>query len=249
MPAVTKALAAAIYFDHELSSNLEPLAALTADLTAAGGSFRQWHIDVDNRKAPPPTRFDLDKMIGRVRKGETSVVGVETEPGTRDEDSMVMTVGTTPVAERPERYALTRCRYEAIIALGATRVECLESVIEFADAVSVRAGAIFVADSATYAIALAAGGGGLSLSAADVDRITNGLIGRSRWGDIIRGPAWGTFLGAAHVERLGGMDRIARESGLARVVALSSGGAYLQASLHPSEEVPPDLIRYLEPVR
>jgi hypothetical protein len=66
---------------------------------------------------------------------------------------------------------------------------------------------------------------------------------------VIRGPAWGTFLGAPHVDKLGGMTRIERESGCARVIALESGGAYLQTTPEPTDGVPEALVRFLEPVR
>lgn len=79
--------------------------------------------------------------------------------------------------------------------------------------------------------------------------MTDGLYWRRQWGDVIRGPAWGTFLGAGHVEKLGGMTRIERESGCARVIALGSGGAYLQTTLEPTDAVPETLEWFLEPLR
>jgi hypothetical protein len=144
--------------------------------------------------------------------------------------------------------SLTKCRYEAVVAVGAERFDGVETLIKFADSVATRAGVIFVANTMEYARALASGGSGPTLNATQIDRITDGLLTRSRWGDTIRGPAWGTFLGAHHVDKLGGMTRIDRESGCARVIALSSGGAYLQTSAEPSDVVPEALIRFLEPV-
>lgn len=86
-------------------------------------------------------------------------------------------------------------------------------------------------------------------TAAQNDRVTDGLYWRPRWGEVIRGPAWGTFLGAQHVDKLGGIARIERESGCARVIALSSGGAYLQTTAEPTDTVPEHLVQFLESVR
>ena len=77
----------------------------------------------------------------------------------------------------------------------------------------------------------------------------------SRWGDVIRGPAWGTFLDASHVERLGGFERIERDSGRDRVKRLTSGGGFLEATSpsapmldHDDHGRLTDLARFLEPV-
>jgi hypothetical protein len=238
-----------LYFDHELAANPAPFVTLIESLTSVTHPYIQWHIDADNHKTRPPVAFNLRRLVARIAKGETSGVGVETALRTRDADTLFVGVDTTPVARRPERYALTKCRYEARIGLGAHRVDAIDAIIEFADAVTVRAGAIFVADTASYATALATGGGGSTLTAAQIDRITDGLLMRSRWGEVIRGPAWGTFLGARHVDKLGGIARIEREAGCARVIALSSGGAYLQTTDEPTDIVPEQLVRFLDPVR
>jgi len=245
---MSSAVAAAFYFDCELAANPEPFAALVESLTPVGHSYLQWHIDAENRKARPPSAFDLVRLLARITSGETSVVGVETALRTRDAGALFIGVDTTPVAKCPERYTLTKCRYEAIVAIGAERFEGVDALINFADSVAVRAGAIFVADTMEYARAFASGGSGPTLTAAENDRITDGLYWRPRWGEVIRGPAWGTFLGAHHVDKLGGMTRVER-SGCARVIALRSGGAYLQTTLAPTDAVPDALVRFLEPVR
>lgn len=245
---MSRAIAAALYFDHELAANPEPFVALVESLTGVRHAYIQWHIDAENHKSRPPVAFNLKRLVARITKGETSGVGVETALRTPDADTLFVSVNTTPAAKRPERYALTKCRYEATVAIGAGRFAGIDAIAEFADAVGVRAGAIFVADSAEYAAALATGGRGPNLTATQIDRMTDGLYGRSRWGDVIRGPAWGTFVGAHHVDKLGGMTRIERESGCARVIALSSGGAYLQTTAEPTDAVPEALLRFLEPV-
>src|SRR2546428_13568466 len=38
-------------------------------------------------------------------------------------------------------------------------------------------------------------------------------VWESRWGEVIRGPAWGTFLDASHIKRLGGFGGIERDGG------------------------------------
>jgi hypothetical protein len=247
MRVVSDAVAAALHFDYELAANPKPLVGLVETL-ATPGRFRQSYIDAQNHKMRPPSALRLDALIRRVAMGETSGVGIETATGTPDVDTLNVRVDTTPVAEHPERYTLTKCRYQAFIGLGAHRVHGIDAIITFADAIGVRAGSIYVADTAEYAMALASGGGGPTLTRTQIDRITDGLYWRPRWGDVLRGPAWGTFLGASHVEKLGGMTRIEREAGCARVTALSSGGAYLQTTLEPTDAVPEALVRFLEPV-
>ena len=246
---MSNAVAAALYFDHELAANPDPLVALVESLTPVGNSFRQSYIDAENRKMRPPSAFKLGTLIARITRGETSGVGIETAIGSPDADTLNVRVDTTPVAKRPERYALTKCRYQTFVGLGANRIDGIGAIIAFADAVAVRAGAIFVADTAVFAMALASVGGGSTLTRAQIDRINDGLYWQPHWGNVIRGPAWGTFLGAQHVDKLGGMTRIERESGCARVLPLTSGGAYLQVAPEPTDVVPEALVRFLEPVR
>ena len=59
-----------------------------------------------------------------------------------------------------------------------------------------------------------------------LSRVADSLYWRSYWGRIIRGPAWGTFLSAAHVEQIGGLDSVRSSS--ARIEQLASGGAFVQ---------------------
>src|SRR2546428_14010946 len=61
-------------------------------------------------------------------------------------------------------------------------------------------------------------------------------VWESRWGEVIRGPAWGTFLDASHIKRLGGFERIERDGGCAHVRRLTSGGDFLAAT-SPSERL------------
>jgi hypothetical protein len=247
MRVMSVAVAAALHFDHELAANPKPLVGLVETL-ATLGRFRQSYIDAQNHKMRPPSALRLDSLIMRVARGETSGIGIETAIGTPDADTLNVRVDTTPVAKHPERYTLTKCRYQAFIGLGAHRVQGIDALIAFAEAIAVRAGAIYVADTAEYAMALASGGGSPTLTRAQIDRITDGLYWRPRWGDVVRGPAWGTFLGAPHIEKLGGIARVEREAGCYRVISLRSGGAYLQTTPEPTDAVSEALVRFLEPV-
>lgn len=132
------------------SPRTRPFVALVESLTAVG-SFRQSYIDTENRKMRPPTAFDLKRLLARISKGTTADVGVETALRTPDADTLCLAVDTTPVAKRPERYALTKCRYEATVANCAARFENVDAIVNFADSVAARGGAIFVANTAEYA--------------------------------------------------------------------------------------------------
>jgi hypothetical protein len=235
------ALSAALHFDFELAADPQPFERIVGDLfrvgsVPAGGTFCQWLIDVENRKAPPPAPLDLPALARSIANGGVSTAAAETAPKTRDAAQMLVRVGTTPIAKRPERFALTKCRYDFVASFGSERLRevgaqrALDAVVSFADAVGARAGAVHWAESAVYATGLASCGGSGTLSHEQIDHITDLMYWRPRWGDVIRGPAWGTFLGPTHVERLAGLARIERESGCARVVGLASGGAFLQAT-------------------
>ncbi len=233
------ALGAALHYDFELAATPAPFERLVEELfgaTSPGGELRHSVIFVQDRKAPPPAPLDLRKLVGLVVRGGVAMAAAETEPKTDDATRMLVSADTTPIAKRPERFSQTKCRYEAIAVFGAARLRdvgpqrALDAIVAFADAVGARAGVVHWADSAAYAAGLASCGGSSTLSREQVGHITDLMHWQPRWGDVIRGPAWGTFLGAAHVERLGGIARIEREAPCARVLALRSGGALLQAT-------------------
>jgi hypothetical protein len=233
------ALGAAIHYDFELAATPRPFEVLIEELFGAaspGGELRQWFIHVEDRKAPPPAPLDLRQLVGLVARGGLAIAAAETAPNTADEDMMLVRAGTTPIAKRPERFSQTRCRYDAIAVFGAARLRevgtqrALDAIIAFADAVGARAGVVHWADRAAYAAGLASCGGNTTLSREQIGHITDLMYWQPRWGDVIRGPAWGTLLGAVHVERLGGVGRIEREAPCTRVIALRSGGGFLQAT-------------------
>jgi hypothetical protein len=238
MPAMTDGLAlgAALHFDHELAGDPQPFATVVCALFGerSDGEFRQFIIPDAPRKGRPPVPLNLEKLVERINEGTVATASVGTGPHTPDPDEMRISASTVREG-RPSR-SLTKCRYNFSAELGANRLRelgaqrVLDLLIAFADAVAARAGVVQWASSTVYAACLAMGGGSDRLTKAQNSHVSDLLYWQPRWGDVIRGPQWGTFLGAAHVTVLGGIGRIERESGCARVVALASGGAFLQAT-------------------
>ena len=239
MPAVTDefALGAAVHYDFVLAEDPTPLADIVRNLfgeRSVDGRFTHFYVWDDKRKAPPSVPLDLRKLLRLVTEGRVWLAAAQTAPKTPDAEEMAVDAGTVP-RDRPAR-SLTKCRYQLAASFGALRLRevgaqrALDAIIEFADAVSVRAGVVHWAETRRYAACLATGGASDQLSEAQNRHVSDLLYWRPRWGDVIRGPQWGTFLGAAHVDALGGLARIERESGCARVAGLRSGGAFLQAT-------------------
>jgi len=234
------ALGAAIHYDFELATNPQPFETLVKSLfgvSSPTGEFVHWFRPLKGKRTPPPPPLDVDKLVRLVRRGVASAAA-ETAPNTADSDLLLVVAGTRPINDGPERFTMTKCRYNAVIAAGAARLRRLgvqrviDAIVAFADAVEVRAGVVHCADSSTYASALASCGAS-GLSRAESDHVSDLMYFEPQWGDVIRGPAWGTFLGAAHVARLGGAAHIADSAPCAGVSSLRSGGSYLQAT--PSE--------------
>ena len=226
------ALGAAIHYDFELAAKPKPFEVLVEGLfgtSSPRGEPRHWFIDVHNRKAPPPAPLNLLKLVRPVAGGGIATAAVETAPNTADPDMMLVRAGTAPIDKQPERFTQTKCLYDAVAVIGSAQLRQV-GMQRALDAIVAFAGVVHCADSAAYAAGLASCGGSPALSREQVGHITDLMYWRPRWGDIIRGPAWGTFLGAAHVERLGGVGRIERQGACAQVIALHSGGAFLQAT-------------------
>lgn len=159
---------------------------------------------------------------------------MQSAPGTADHAQIEISAGVVG-EDRPSR-SLTKCRYaiwgavgaEALQRIGAERA--VDAIVVFAGAVAARAGVMQWATTTVYASCLAAGANSSQLSRDENRHVTDLMYWQPRWGVVIRGPQWGTFLGAEHVRALGGVDKIGAESGCARVVPLASGGAFLQAT-------------------
>src|SRR4051812_28705991 len=259
------ALGVALYFDTELFSDPAPFAELVRalfDVESSDGTFTQWTHRVDNRRMPPAKPYKLSTLLEKVAKGDMRSAAVETRPGTPDADHMLVYAATGPAATLPVPFAPQTWRYDFEASLGAARLRAIgpprvvDLVVAFADAVAAKAGVIHWAETARYASALASCSGNSSLSPEQSRKAADPLYWKSNWGQIIRGPAWGTFLSAAHVDALGGFLRIETVSRCARVVRLASGGAFLQATLidepivddHDDNNQLAELARFLAPV-
>ena len=245
-------LGAALHFDTELATDPEPFARLVAALADGTTNLSRWTFDLANRpREPAPLNFA--RLPASIKLGRTSVIGIQTPRGTPPAERLLVRADVAPRTAHPERFVQTRCLYDAIIGLGHTRAteHAVAAIVAFADAVAARAGVVHWATTPGYAAALASLGGDDTVTAAQIGHITDMMYWQPRWGDVIRGPAWGTFLSAAHVATLGGSARVERDAPCARVVALASGGAYLQATPAPCAEpdVPLDeLVAFLAPV-
>jgi len=232
-------LGAAIYFDHDLSAEPAPLIRLLEVLfgeRASTDSLVQWFHRVDNGRTTPGANYEISAIARKLRREETSTATIESPPKTPDADRVMVLAHTTPSARLPDQRGQT-WRYDLVVAVGPTWLARLtasrvvDALVAFADSVSVNAGVILWAESPHFAADLAwAVGGSSSLTDVQRARVTDEMYWRSQWGRVIRGPAWGTFLGAAHVHRLGGIERIVETAGVTAVIRLDSGGAFLQAT-------------------
>jgi hypothetical protein len=258
----SSAFATAFYFDVELAADVAPFARVVEALFSRKRGLYQFLIPLENTKAQPPKPLDLGKLLERIADGVVSVAAVETPPKTADREQMRVSVSTTPIANRPERFSQTRCRYAFDAQFGAASMDelgaqcVLDAIVAFADAMGARAGIALWADTTIFASSLVTCGGSSQLTREQDRRVLALMDGRSRWGEAIRGPQWGTFLGRTHVEQLGGIARIERESGCVRVVSLASGGAFLQTTTidapivegHDDGSVLARLAQFLAPV-
>ncbi|HEX3479177.1 MAG TPA: hypothetical protein VHT91_29335 [Kofleriaceae bacterium] len=232
-------LAAALYFDHELAADPAPLATLWKQL-AKPASLRQWWATAKASTKPKP--LDVDALVAKVASGDTTRAAVESE-----QRGFLAFAQTTPLAALDEGVPPRQWKYDAVVAIGprelATigRSSVIDALCTFAGAVAAKAGIIVWSPSLAYASALAMLSSGSDLTQAQASRVTDSYYWRTHWGRVIRGPEWGTFLGAAHVAVLGDLARLPA----ARIVPLSSGGAYVQATADPLDiDAPsPDLDR------
>jgi len=109
------------------------------------------------------------------------------------------------------------------------------ALCEFAGAVAASAGIVVWSPSLDFARALALLSSGPDLPRARVTALVDAQVTRSRWGAVIRGPEWGTFLSATHVAMLEGCTLP-----VAKTIPLASGGAFVQLTDEPFDtEVPP----------
>ena len=103
----------------------------------------------------------------------------------------------------------------------------MTALCDFAAGVAATAGVVLWSPSLSYARALALLASGDDLTKEQASRVSDAYYWRSKWGDVIRGPEWGTFLSAAHVAKL------AERELPAAVTRLFSGGAFVQVTAEP----------------
>jgi hypothetical protein len=233
------ALGAALYFDHELAVDPRPLAALWERI-ATQPALRSWSQTATS--STKPVDFNPAQLATRVASGKTTTVGVES----RSRDVTII-AQTAPAETLDRRPPAPRWKYDLAVGLAADRVDALgqEAVIdalcEFAGATAASAGIVVWSASVDFARALAFLSSGPDLPPARVTALVDAQVARSRWGEVIRGPEWGTFLSAAHVAMLAGATLP-----VVRTVPLTSGGVFLQATVEPFDvEAPPPVLASL----
>jgi hypothetical protein len=230
---ISPALGCVVYFDADLSADSGALVALWERLTLAGPAdqLTQWTSSERTQQLHKPELFDAISLRREIESGVTASAAVETPPSTPDRERLLVLAQTTPAPKLRESVPPRQWRYSVVVALGPvplTRLgpqAAVDAVVAFADAVMVKAGVMHWTETTSYAGALAMGAGG-GLTATQEGRVADSLYWRSHWGRIIRGPEWGTFLSAAHVDQLGSLTTV--EDSCAHVIRLASGGAFLQ---------------------
>lgn len=222
-------LGAVVYHDHDLTADPAPLDVLLRRLGSTPGLLA-WSARASSSTKPAP--FDRDKLVAKVRSSETVTVGVETP-----DRSLTLIASTgAPDSGLPRAW-----KHDLVLALSNAHVASLglEVVIgamcDFASEVDVKAGIALWSPSLAFARALAFLASGTDLTKEQAGRVTDAHYWRRQWGDVIRGPEWGTFLSAAHVAKLDG-----RALPAAKVISLASGGAFVQATSEAFDlETPP----------
>jgi len=231
------ALGAALYFDHELAREPAPFAALVeavAGTRSRDGAFMHFTVPLDTRASTPGKPLNLTTLVHRISDGTAFSAGVETAAKTSAAERLWVRAQTGPAGAKA-RYSKTACRYDLDAHFGPARLReldtrrVLDALYAFADAAGARAGTLHWATATAFAAGLATFDY-TGLSEAQEQRVAELVDDLSRWGDAIRGPAWGTVLSPAHVATLGGQAKLEREAPCARVVPLPSGGAVLEAT-------------------
>lgn len=184
-----------------------------------------------------PSAYKREKLLERIRAKELFSFRVGTPAEVPDPEIVTIGFKLAPhIVGDPDGYA--GYRYTVDIAVGALAVvrrgsdAIVDAVVGLADALNLRAGAMFPAISASFAHALASGAGGGFTEEQD-RQVRDLAYAMHELGDKIRGPEWGTFLGAHHTEKLGGIERVETQSRCDVVGRLAGGGAYLQVTSTP----------------
>ena len=227
------ALGAALYHDVHLVEDTQPIEALLDSLFAGESGLKQFCVPLAPRRERP-SALRREKLLERVSRGELFSFMVGTDAKVADADVLTLGVGLSPTTAAAQegsagyRYRLDLAAGAAVVARRGAEA-LVESLLAFASAVPPRAGVVFPAESASFAHALASGARG-GLSEQQDRRVREVFYAVYELGDRIRGPEWGTFLGAHHVAKLGDLERVRAESGCAVMRSLPHGGAYLQVT-------------------
>ncbi|MBA3541016.1 MAG: hypothetical protein H0T79_15505 [Deltaproteobacteria bacterium] len=217
-------LGAAIYYDTDLSTDPAALRTLWEALTQEiQAPLIQWTGTVSQvgKKGP----LDLAKLDHAVASGDCATAAIETAAS-----GLLVLSHTTPAARLKEPLVPRPWRYDTAVAISGEllsplgRQQAVEAIVGFADAVAAKAGVVYWTDSVAFASALATGGLGSGMTSEQEHTARDSHDLSNHWGRIIRGPAWGTLLGAAHVAKLGDVTRLPAT----RVMPLNSGGAFVQ---------------------
>jgi hypothetical protein len=221
-------LGAALYFDHELAAEPAPLVALWKRLAKPAGLV-QWAST--GRTSSKPVPLNLSRLASRVASGRTVWATISGHP----RRGFLVLAQTEPhvlvdLGEPPREWT-----YDLVVVLSPSdldtigRGEVIEALCEFAGAVSATAGIVVWSESWDYASALAMLSSGIDLPPEQVKRMMAAYYWRSSWGQVIRGPSWGTFLSQTHVATMGDLSKLPA----ARIIPLSSRGAFVQATAEP----------------
>lgn len=223
------AIGFSLAFDHSLHADLAPLDRLLAcDVVGLPllKRFTRVHWSrVETMQGKDPGEFNWPTLRPRIVRGECATFS----PGNlhrwdRDPDDIALSlmVGTCPLSELPRMpehnpefpTTLLPYRFAFSFAVGSLYLAepgiadaVIDSVFEFASAVQTQVGAVVAAPSHYAANALATGSSG-SRDPALSARSTELFFARRRWGPFARAPEWGTFLKRAHVEAIGGVERL-----------------------------------------
>jgi hypothetical protein len=259
----TGALGVAVYHAHSFFANRRPLVAFLDAMYAGRTDLTQWvHARRPTRRVSPSSAYDQEALLRTVSDGNATAIAVETSPTTVDGENEAIIADVAPLSDPPPEAIGRPWPYRVAAVYGSQSTasrglsHILPPLLALADEISPLAGVIFPAESASFAHAFATGTFG-GLTAEQERRVREHVVWKQdRFGEVIRGPEWGTFLSANHVARMGGMVRISAESQCAQVVPLRGGGAYLQVTAELPEAGDSllsirlaALAEFLEPVR
>ena len=223
------ALGFSLAFDHSLHADLAPLDRLLATdvvgLPLIKRFTRVYWKRVETMQGKEPGELNWPTLRPRIVRGECATFGpFNVHRWLRDPTDIALDlmVDTCPLSElhrvpdhRPDDPAwLLSYRYDFSFAVGSMYLaeagiadQIIDAVFAFASAVETQVGAMVAAATFPVANALATG------TSAQDDPETSALalqvsLARRRWGPFARAPEWGTFLKRAHVDAIGGVERL-----------------------------------------